>query len=90
MWFVCLAVSGPSVDGPVSQPLVLLPPPGGLEAADRPTSLALASGGGSAAAPPPPPRTRTGHSRSSSLDTQLIDLEDSHRGNMRALFCDIP
>ena len=89
MWFVCLAVSGPSLDGPVTQPLVLLPPPGGQEASgsvDRPTSLAL-SGGVSATtsenAPPPPPRTRTGHSRSSSLDTQLIDLEDSHRGKMR-------
>ena len=92
MWFVCLAVSGPSFDGPVNQPLVLLPPPGGQEASssvDRPTSLAL-SGGVSAAtsenAPPPPPRTRTGHSRSSSLDTQLIDLEDSHRGKMRNFF----
>ncbi len=88
MWFVCLAVSGPSVDGPVSQPLVILPPPGGQEAGggvDRPSSLALgaAGGGGGGAAPPPPPRTRTGHSRSSSLDTQLVDLEDSHRGNMR-------
>ena len=89
MWFVCLAVSGPSVDGPVSQPLVLLPPPGGQEGGssiDRPTTLALAGGanGTSKTAPPPPPRTRTGHSRSSSLDTQLIDLEDSHRGKMRS------
>ncbi len=75
---MCLAVSGPSVDGP-TQPLVLLPPPSGQQdgiGADRPTSLAV---GGAEHAPPPPPRTKTGHSRSSSLDTQLVDLDEKHR-----------
>ncbi len=59
--------------------LRLLPPPASQDGVtDRPTALGVTD----VDAPPPPPRK--GHSRSSSLDNQLIDLSDAqqNKGNI--------
>ena len=75
---VCVSVAGTGVEQR------LLPPPAASAAslsltdtqlaADRPTTLPV--GTNSEAAPPPPPRNKQ-HSRSSSLDNKLIDLDEA-------------
>ena len=83
------AVPGPTVEvqtqpHPNVRQALLRPPPGGQlpggESADRPTTLPVTG----EMAPPPPPRSKTGHSRSSSLDNQLIDFSDqqAHQGKL--------
>ena len=79
-WHCSLAVSVATADGPalISQPLLLPPPltgPSQEVASDRPDTLSLEREAGEMGPPPPPPR-KTGHSRSSSLDNNLI-LGDS-------------
>ena len=72
---VCISVSGPCTEGP-PQPLLLPPPvaaPGDEQDVNRPSTLAVAE-------PPLPPPRKSGHSRSSSLDNNLI-LGPSDQGH---------
>ena len=78
--FTVITVPGPTVDISVPQPRLLPPPTSqdhSITAGDRPLTLP-GVGGTNEVAPLPPPRPKSGHSRSSSLDNQLIDFSD-HR-----------
>lgn len=76
---MCLcAVPGPTPEAPGVQRIPPPPPSQEVFGGDR-TAVLVPTQAAFEGAPPPPPRATTGHSRSSSLDNQLIDLSDEGR-----------
>lgn len=69
------SLPGPTPEAPGVQRIPPPPPSQEVFGGDR-TAVLVPTQAAFEGAPPPPPRATTGHSRSSSLDNQLIDLSD--------------